>query len=734
MISLANTGAVIPCDNYYIRHVYDGLDELIFSISIYDPLYKDIVEESVLVERGEQYIVKAIDAGTNAANIKAQIDTTALKADMLLNYTNSSATPLVTISGVLPSGWTCVDLTGIATRRTITFDAGVTPFDVIRRVCEVWDITVQYSPASQKVTLINPASIEPLGAFATRDLNLKSIQYKGKSTEIITRLYAYGKEGLSFASINDGKPYVENLQYTNRIIAGYWEDERYTLPETLLADATSKLNELAKPDSSYECAIVDLAATNPELYSFEDFTIHKKVLLIDDLRDTSVVHVVAEHTEYPYYPEKNEVTLSKVMPRISKTVMEMATVFADPTSDFYQQIQGAVAEITNAILNGTGGNIVFNTNAAGRIYEMVVLDTDSIATAKDVWRLNLGGYAHSSNGYNGPYEYGITQDGRINASLITTGSLDAATVNVINLNASNITAGYLRSSNYSYTSGTFADAGFNLDLASGQIRTKQFTLTSTGNAYFAGNLSAASGTFAGNLSAVGGTFKGSLSAVDGTFTNLTGTGSIKLGNANILPEAIQLIRSDINKRLDLFLPQSGRAYVTSNCDINLGGYDAGSYYQCSLFGSTIYFTCTDTGYNMKISVPGTNEASLIPNTAGTCNIGTNAYYFDYVHANTVTQHSLRKDKTDISDLSDEDYDIDKMRPIVYRIKPKKDKPKGELQIGLIAEELEQCCYKACSHDENGELYGIDYSRLAVVAIKELQTLRKRVKELEERSA
>ena len=69
------------------------------------------------------------------------------------------------------------------------------------------------------------ANGQNLGAFATRDLNLKENNYKGKSTGFITRLYAYGKDGLSFASINGGKAYVENYTYSSRVICGFWKDD-----------------------------------------------------------------------------------------------------------------------------------------------------------------------------------------------------------------------------------------------------------------------------------------------------------------------------------------------------------------------------------------------------------------------------------------------------------------------------------------------------------------------------
>jgi len=51
------------------------------------------------------------------------------------------------------------------------------------------------------------------------------------------------------------------------------------------------------------------------------------------------------------------------------------------------------------------------------------MDTDDLNTAKKIWRWNLNGLGYSKNGINGPYETAITQDGKIVADFITTGTM-----------------------------------------------------------------------------------------------------------------------------------------------------------------------------------------------------------------------------------------------------------------------------------------------------------------------
>lgn len=86
----------------------------------------------------------------------------------------------------------------------------------------------------------------------------------------------------------------------------------------------------------------------------------------------------------------------------------------------------AIANATQQITGGLGGNIVLHFNANGMPDELLIMDTDDISTAVNVWRWNQGGLGHSHTGYAGPFsDVAITQDGKINASMITTGFLIA---------------------------------------------------------------------------------------------------------------------------------------------------------------------------------------------------------------------------------------------------------------------------------------------------------------------
>lgn len=458
MLTLITQSGAIPLkvDDYYIRELASGLDELCFSISVWDDDYTLIQEESSIKEESDGsacfYLVKAIDGGKDTATIKCQIDLDEWKSTMVIGYDSGSNTFPAIVNAVKPTGWTVVNNSGIVSARTIRLDAA-TPMDVLEQCRSTYTgATYRFDNVNKVVTLRNQNIGQNLGAFVTRDLNLKENNYKGKSTKFATRLYAYGKDGLSFASINGGKPYVDDNTYTSRVICAYWKDERYTVAQNLLADAQAKLAEMAVPQRSFDCSVVDLAATNPEKYSELDFVLFSFVGLIDQTRSNSKInHQVVELWRFPFYPEKNKVVLSTVAPRIQSQVAKVVNSITNVNSDWSQQQAAYYNALTAAILGAHGGSVrLLDTNGDGEPDTLYIADDPEPANAHMVWRFNYQGWAASQNGYNGPFTLGATfQDGgtlyanvlkvlNINASNITSGTINADNINVTNINGENI--------------------------------------------------------------------------------------------------------------------------------------------------------------------------------------------------------------------------------------------------------------------------------------------------------
>jgi len=87
----------------------------------------------------------------------------------------------------------------------------------------------------------------------------------------------------------------------------------------------------------------------------------------------------------------------------------------------------AITRATEMITGNLGGYVILH-DADGNGYpdEFLIMDTADITTATKVWRFNKNGLGYSGNGYAGPFDkIALTADGKINATEITTGTLNA---------------------------------------------------------------------------------------------------------------------------------------------------------------------------------------------------------------------------------------------------------------------------------------------------------------------
>ena len=134
---------------------------------------------------------------------------------------------------------------------------------------------------------------------------------------------------------------------------------------------------------------------------------------------TTVYDVLAERYD--------SITLGDAKSSLASTIAaapEREAIEKQTSSD----LERAVTRATNLITGTKGGHVVIQRDASGKPEELLIMDTDDVATAAKVWRWNLGGRGYSNTGVNGKYGTAITQDGAIVADYITTGDLNAQVI------------------------------------------------------------------------------------------------------------------------------------------------------------------------------------------------------------------------------------------------------------------------------------------------------------------
>lgn len=102
---------------------------------------------------------------------------------------------------------------------------------------------------------------------------------KSDTYDFYTRIYPIGKDGITPKWLT-GKDYIDNFQYSSKVKAYVWKDERYTNTTSLIEDATAKIEEMSRPYKAYTAEVVDLAKASKKYKDILSYGIGDTVTLV----------------------------------------------------------------------------------------------------------------------------------------------------------------------------------------------------------------------------------------------------------------------------------------------------------------------------------------------------------------------------------------------------------------------------------------------------------------------
>ncbi|MDD4458744.1 MAG: phage tail protein [Proteiniphilum sp.] len=150
-----------------------------------------------------------------------------------------------------------VGTVNVRTKRTWT-SSEKNALSILRNVADLHGGDLVFDCANRLVHLLTVNGKDSGALFAYRK-NMKSIQRVVDTRSLVTRLYAFGAEGLTFADINNGKPYVEDYTYTNEVRISTLDCSSFTNPYQMKEYAEMRLAQYAKPTISYVLNAMDLS-------------------------------------------------------------------------------------------------------------------------------------------------------------------------------------------------------------------------------------------------------------------------------------------------------------------------------------------------------------------------------------------------------------------------------------------------------------------------------------------
>ena len=307
-----------------------GDETLDFSYPTSGPWLAQLLAECYIRTDRQEYVVKAVEKSSTSAwrKVSCALNIEELEGAPFEGFETVEQTVQAAAEFALEgTGWTVETDADITKKRTIRKEDDTTAWEVVKQIVSTYRVELEIDAVNKRL-LFHTRRGRDRGAYFIERLNLRSLGVKTSSYGFYTRLIPIGKDGLHLW--RDGQNYIENHQYSDKVITSIWRDERYTVTAALLEDAQARLDEASTPARAYTAELVDLAAQSDK-YNALAYDLGDAVLLVSEKTDEREKQRIVKLDEYPDDPLANKAELSNVkqtFAQLQKTEAEMATADA----------------------------------------------------------------------------------------------------------------------------------------------------------------------------------------------------------------------------------------------------------------------------------------------------------------------------------------------------------------------------------------------------------------------
>lgn len=319
-----------------------------------------------------------------------------------------------------------------------------TAYFIRKNLLEAWLIMEEYwhgvFDADNFEISFNIDSPIDKGATLNYGVDLQGVEVIEDWSGVVTKLYPTGYDGIMLpekfllSEIEYQQPYTKTVHFESE----FEEDEK--TPENLIPELRANAKKYMLQNEVPRVSYTVKSDVQQDLNIGDLIVVRHPVLILNTQVQEYSYDVISKKVKtliFGNYSRDVKKKFGEVKDLINKTVEKIS--------------------VTEALVSHQT-NIINSLNKNGFVYiddnEILILDKLPKENASNVWRFGMGGLGFSPNGYEGPYVYAFTQDGRFNASFIGSGeittnmlssdvgsSLDISSNNAINMEVANREAG-----------------------------------------------------------------------------------------------------------------------------------------------------------------------------------------------------------------------------------------------------------------------------------------------------
>lgn len=250
-------------NNIVVTSEINGEDTLTFTLPHRDSKRVFIESEKKIQIVDDVYIIRTVkDSKSADGNAVTEVYAEAEFYDLAFSERKEersfeSETARTAMEYALKGTEWSVGTVDVRTKRTWT-SKEKNALAILRNIADLHGGDLVFDCANRLVHLLTMSGKDSGALFAYKK-NMKSIERVVDTRGLVTRLYAVGANGMTFADINGGKPYLEDFTFTNQVRTSTLDCSSFTNPYQMKDYAQKRLAGYAKPTVSYVLNAMDLS-------------------------------------------------------------------------------------------------------------------------------------------------------------------------------------------------------------------------------------------------------------------------------------------------------------------------------------------------------------------------------------------------------------------------------------------------------------------------------------------
>lgn len=306
----------------------NGEDTLTFSIPFRDSKRKYLENEKKIQIVDDVYKIRTVtDVKDRTGNTVTQIYAEAEFYDLTFSVRKEekkfdAETADVAMAYALADTEWSVGTVNVTTKRTWT-STEKNALSILRSVANLHGGDLVFDCPNRLVHLLTVNGKDSGALFAYKK-NMKSIERVVDTRSLVTRLYAVGANGMTFADINSGKPYLEDFTYSKEVRITTLDCSSFTNPYQMKEYTAMRLAEYCKPSVSYVLNAMDLSVLTG--YEHEAWNLGDYVRVEDKDLGLSVTTRIVRREYNLQEPWNTVLELSTTLKNLGSSVSSIDTI------------------------------------------------------------------------------------------------------------------------------------------------------------------------------------------------------------------------------------------------------------------------------------------------------------------------------------------------------------------------------------------------------------------------